>query len=235
MRDFIDMPPRIAKLERDHRGFPIPWFVDVRPDTGEKDFRFANPEKRNHAVRMRKCWVCGEPCGKWLVFVVGPMCTVSRTTAEPPCHLECATFSALYCPFLTKPRMRRNKEGLEELGAMDPPGEFIERNPGTTCLWITKSFKVFATDSTNQNYLLTMGEPEGMLWYANGKPATREEADASIESGLPLLEKMAVEEDVAKRHGNKAQADLKKRVQDLRKLMDKMWGGTSVQGVHAPG
>jgi hypothetical protein len=205
----------------DHRGFPIPWFVATL-DTGERDFRVADYAKRDRAVRHKLCWVCGEKCGKHLAFVVGPMCTISRTTSEPPCHLDCAEWSTMNCPFLTRPRMRRNQEGLEDIGAVDPPGEFITRNPGATCIWLTQSFKVFSPAKGSREYLLTMGEPEKMLWYAFGKPATRDQVDEAITSGYPTLEAMAVAE------GAGAREALQKQKAHLYKLLDKIWGNQCV-------
>src|SRR4051794_7295681 len=98
-------------------------------------------EKLALAHNQKRCWVCGEPLGAFKTFVIGPMCAINRTSAEPPSHRECAEFSARTCPFLTKPRMRRNEKALPEertcLGFM------IERNPGVTLLWITKKYTPF--------------------------------------------------------------------------------------------
>jgi len=219
MPEFQNLPPRLAKLPKDHRGFPIPWFVATIPATGERDFRVADYAKRDKAVRHKLCWVCGEACGKYLAFPIGPMCAVTRTTPEPGCHLDCAEASVKICPFLTQPRMRRNYKDIEETGAVAPPGEFLERNPGVTCIWVTTKYKMFSTDRTNKNYLLQIGDPENMLWYCRGRPATRAEVDEAIKSGLPALQDMAWLE------GPEAIADLNKRVNDLLKLMDKLWKG----------
>jgi hypothetical protein len=107
------MPPRIARLERDTRGYPIPRFVDRAADKdGEPDFRYADFAFRARAYKQGRCWVCGEPLGRHRVFAIGPMCVVNRTTMEPPAHRECATWSVRGCPFLSRPRMRRNEKGL---------------------------------------------------------------------------------------------------------------------------
>ena len=188
------VPPRIAVLPKDHRGFPIPWFVARLPD-GSRDFRFAAPEKKGLAVRTKKCWVCGEMLGTYFCFVIGPMCAVTRTTAEPPCHQDCATYSVKICPFLTKPRMRRNDKDMEDLkkiGAEMPPGIAIMRNPGVACLWTCRDYKTFKVAGDNSgDFLIRIGEPGRIEWYAEGRPATRAEVLASIDSGFPLLEKEA--------------------------------------------
>lgn len=179
---------RIAKLPLDPRGFPIPWFAGTLP-SGERDFTLADYEKRARAVRHNLCWVCGEPVGKYKVFVIGPMCSITRTTSEPACHLDCAEYSATHCPFLTKPNMKRNVKAKIAHGGEDPPGIFLERNPGVTVLWTTLSFKVFR--SPRGGWLITMGDPVRVSWYRFGKQATHAEVMESIMGGYPLLMKEA--------------------------------------------
>lgn len=185
------VPARIKKLPVDHRGFPIPWFVAVLPD-GTRDFRIADPVKKTKAVNHNLCWVCGEMLGTYKAFVIGPMCAVNRTTAEPPCHLECAHYSAHACPFLSRPRMRRNDKGLENIGAQDPAGVFLTRNPGCTCIWVCKGYKIFKTSKTE--WLIRLGEPTDIYWFASGHTASRAQVLDSINSGMPALEEMAKKE-----------------------------------------
>jgi hypothetical protein len=201
-------------LPRDQRGFPIPWFVAVVPQTGERDFRIADSDKRVAAVKKKLCWVCGGELGVHKAFVIGPMCAISRTTSEPPCHLECAHFSAIACPFLTRPRMRRNDDGLEEIGAQSAPGDAIARNPGVALVWVTKSFKRFYANPVDpSSWLITVGEPTDVFWYAQGRTATRAEVEESIRTGLPLLEAAAAKDGAA------AIAMLMKQRQDVEQLL----------------
>src|SRR5438477_249547 len=76
---------------------------------GEPDFRCADKRKFHRALKEKRCWVCGDKLGVHLAFVIGPMCAVNKVTSEPPCHLECAEYSVRICPFLSRPRMRRNE------------------------------------------------------------------------------------------------------------------------------
>lgn len=190
-------PPRIAKLPKDHRGFPVPWFATwflngepCAPGQGEADFRVADSRKLQRAISQRLCWVCGEKLGNFLAFTIGPMCAVNRVTSEPPSHSECALFSAQACPFLVRPRMRRNTKDLPEQ-TEHPAGFFIERNPAVVCVWITKSYSVFRASAGGQGTLIKIGEPTSVFWFAEGKEATRAQVEASIESGMPLLMEMA--------------------------------------------
>lgn len=188
--DLPPLPEKMRQLPRDHRGFPIPWFVAELPD-GTRDFRIASAEKKHKAVRYQLCWVCGQKLGTYKAFVIGPMCAVNRNTAEPPCHLECAHFSAIACPFLSKPRMKRNEKGLEDVGAVDPAGVFLTRNPGCTCLWVTKTFRI---RPTGPDWLISLGEPTDVRWFCQSQEATRAQVLESIDSGMPALEKMAQDE-----------------------------------------
>lgn len=170
------------------RGYPIPFFVSTLPN-GEREFRAMDPEKYFVAIRQRRCWVCGETLGVWLTYVLGPMCAISRTTAEPACHLECARWSARNCPFLSKPHMRRREDGLPET-IVPAPGEPIQRNPGVAAIWTTRSFQIFYPERGHLP-LITVGPPEAVEWYAEGRRATRAEVMESVRTGLPLLEVLA--------------------------------------------
>jgi ferredoxin len=191
------MPPRIARLPRDSRGFPVPWFVQwfengdpAWPGAGAPDFRVADARKFHFAIQHQRCWVCGESLGRHKIFVIGPMCVVNRVTSEPPNHRDCAEFAAKACPFLTQPRMRRNVKNLPDEG-VDPAGFHIDRNPGATCLYETNSYKPFQPHRGGAGILFRLGDPVRIDWYANGQVATREQVLQSIESGFPILEKIA--------------------------------------------
>lgn len=175
------LPRRIAALPVDKRGYPVPWFVEWID--GEPEFRAADGRKAVLAVQRKLCWVCGQPLGTRLAFLVGPMCGINRISAEPPSHRECAKFSAIACPFLSIPKMVRREGGLPE-EAGNPGGLMIRRNPGVSLLWCTRSYEIMPAPPS---FLFQMGEPFEVAWYAEGRPATRAEVDASIESGLPCL------------------------------------------------
>jgi hypothetical protein len=175
-------PARIAALPVDARGYPVPWFVSWVD--GKPEFRAADAAKRVQAVRLRLCWVCGEPLGAYMAFVIGPMCSVNRVSAEPPCHRECAEYSARACPFLSKPQMTRREGGMPE-ACTDGPGHMIRRNPGVACVWVTRGYRLVSDGRGGA--LLRIGDPTEVSWWAEGRPATRAEVLASIDSGLPLL------------------------------------------------
>lgn len=177
------MPPRIAALPLDDRGYPIPFFVAYID--GKPDFRVADPDKVVACVKCRLCWVCGQGLGRNLAFPIGPMCTVNRTTAEPPSHRDCALWSAIACPFLSRPHAHRREDELTEANAGNVAGEMIKRNPGVTAVWVTRSYELFP-DGTGK-VLFEVGPPVEVTWWREGRRATRTEVMEAIESGIPLL------------------------------------------------
>lgn len=184
----VPMPPAIARLPRDHHGRPVPWFVHYVD--GVPDFRVIRARGIELAYQHRWCWVCGRPiAARYKAFVIGPMCAVNRTSAEPPSHKECAVYSALACPFLSTPNMvRRDKH----LGAhTDPAGIMISRNPGVALVWVTTRFERFSAPG---GYLFDIGEASQALWFAQGRNATREEVTESMRTGLPQLMEVAERE-----------------------------------------
>lgn len=182
------LPIRMRSLPVDARGYPVPWFV--ARINGEYDFRVADGEKLVRALRGGHCWVCGEPVGKFKTFVIGPMCAVNRTTSEPPCHKDCAIFSATACPFLRLPRAQR-RDTLIPDGTEEPAGVFLKRNPGVTALWTTTSFR---RKRVGIGVLFEIGEATEVLWYSQARRATRDEILESIDSGMPLLRDLATQD-----------------------------------------
>ncbi len=175
------LPRHMAHLPTDHRGFPVPWFVAWID--GEPDFRVIGPGKIAQAWNKKLCWLCGEKLGRFQSFVIGPMCAVNRTSAEPPSHLDCARYAALACPFLTKPAMRRNEKDMPEDAAVSA-GTMIRRNPGCCAVWTTREPRIFRA---GQGHLFNIGEPNSVEWFAEGREATRGEVLLSIDTGMPLL------------------------------------------------
>jgi hypothetical protein len=182
------MPSRIASLARDKRGYPIPRFIDRKADrNGEPDFRIMDGTYLVHCVKQKKCWICGDPLGRYMTFPIGPMCAINRNIAEPPSHLECCRYSVKVCPFLSVPEIRRIGHNMPAETWVS--GEMIPRNPGAICLWTVEGYKTW--EPHPGELLFDIGEPHSVEWWCRGRAATRAEVDASIASGLPLLEDSA--------------------------------------------
>lgn len=192
----VPLPMRLRGRPRDHRGYIVPFFVtwfdttgtQCRDGEGTPDFRVISPKKWNVCLRERKCWLCGQPLGKYLTFAIGPMCAITRTTSEPACHLDCARYAAQVCPFMIRPKMVRNEKDLPVNRSI--PGISLDRNPGVMCLWTTLKYTVFR-DHTGKGKLIQVGDPENVEWWAQARRATRSEIMDSVDGGLPILREMA--------------------------------------------
>ena len=191
----IEAPARIRRLRLDHRGFPVPWFVAWI--NGQADHRIVDTRKLEPAIKQRLCWTCGEPLGKTYAFVIGPMCAVNRVISEPPSHRECAEYAARACPFLSRPDMHRRTAGMPDIDLTFAAGNGLKRNPGVTCLWITRSYKPFRVPGNshgNAGILFELGPPIETVWYALGRRASHQEVASALYSGLPALIETAHEE-----------------------------------------
>lgn len=185
----IPRPDRIARLPLDHRGYPVPWFVALVD--GQPDHRIVDNAKFPPAVKEQRCWICGDKLGRFLTFALGPMCTITRTVAEPPSHLECMRYAVQACPFLARPHAHRRDAQLPD-GFQEAAGLPIQRNPGVVALWTTRGFRPFFDHEGG--ILFQVGDPTDVVWYCAGRAATYAEVEASITSGLPVLQETAAQE-----------------------------------------
>lgn len=188
----IRMPARMARRPISDKGFPVPYFVTVKNEQGEWDFRAVTAEPIMACVKRRLCWLCGEPLGQYLCFVIGPMCSINRVSSEPPSHRDCAEYAVQACPFLSRPNMRRNEEGLGPIENSSTAGIPIAHNPGVSLLWITKSYRPISDHKGG--VLFEIGPPLEVYWYKERRKATRREIDDAINKGLPYLRKTAAAE-----------------------------------------
>jgi hypothetical protein len=178
------LPERLRHLVIDERGFPVPWFVAWFD--GKPDHRVINKSKVAVAHNRSLCWMCGQQLGVHKTFPIGPMCSITRTIAEPPSHLDCARYAAKACPWITRPHAKRREAALPDEELTQAPG-MIKRNPGVLCLWTTRSYKPYHPGKDPREVLFELGDPEHTEWYAEGRPALRSEVLESIKTGLPLL------------------------------------------------
>jgi hypothetical protein len=199
IRDIV-MPSRIARLKVSDRGYPVPWFVKWYGN--QPDFRVIAEGKMGLAFNRRLCWTCGEPLGRHLAFVIGPMCAVNRVSSEPPSHRDCAEYAAKACPFLSNPRMRRNENDLPDEGTT--AGIAVAHNPGVALLYTTMGYRPMSDGRGGT--LFELAQPVSATFFCQGREATRAEVMAAIDKGLPILY------DHARAEGREAVAELERRI-----------------------
>ena len=202
----IPLPERMRLRPVNARGFPVPWFVPKI--NGDWDFRAIHPGAVVACYRKRLCWLCGQPLGRFMAFVIGPMCAINRVSSEPPSHRDCAEYAIRACPFLSKPNMRRNEKDLPE--HREAAGIPVDHNPGVMLLWITKSYHPLKVPN---GVLFEVGPPTEVLFYREGRLATRPEILTAINKGLPILRQLASME------GDEAVAELERLTDRAMKLL----------------
>lgn len=190
MSRFPDLPERMKDLPVDHRGFPVPWFVAWQ--NGEPVFPAMDPDKLRQAIIFSRCWVCGQPLGRFKIFVIGPMCVINAISSEPPSHVLCAQFAAKHCPFLANPRMGRVP--IDKYGGCkeNVAGVMLDRNPGVTAL-VEVQGPIFPVRD-GEGVLFEVKPIASVDWWSQGRRATRAEVEASLSSGLPTLRDMALKQ-----------------------------------------
>jgi len=157
------VPERIKRLPLDENGSPILYFMKYV--TKEPDARSTDAKKFERLWKQDLCWICGDRLGQYRAFVITAGNALTRTTTEPPNHKECATWAAQHRPFLASP---------------DCAG-----------VWITKGYTVFKWHRPPFPMLITMGNPEHVEWWIDGRAATREEIIESVKRGMPPLQDLA--------------------------------------------
>jgi hypothetical protein len=101
----VEMPPNIAALDKDHRGYPIP-FVVTREANGLPYFAANDSRKVWRAALERLCGICGQelPAQPW--FVGGPGNALlngdKAVYIDGPLHQECLHYAMRVCPYLTQ-------------------------------------------------------------------------------------------------------------------------------------
>ncbi len=157
----VAAPAGLWLRRRNRQGYVIPFFV-ADQSGAHPDFRAPGRD----------------------AFVIGPMCAINRVSADPPSHQECAEYSVRVCPFLLRPQMRRREQGLPPLEEATA-GIALARNPGVALIWTTARWHL---EKVEGGWLFDfIGEPSAVSWWSQGRPATRSEVLASVDSGMPQL------------------------------------------------
>lgn len=163
--DIAEMPPSIAALQRDYRGFPVPWFVHwrVHASSGESlpDFGTVAAGKFERAIAGRRCWICGERLKRDLTFVVGADGLLGRFCTEPPSHEECVVYVIAHRPFLLKPIA-----------------------PLVVVAWTTRSASLgmlrWPRRDATPIMVFRLGEPASVRWFQGPESLSRVDAQRAL-------------------------------------------------------
>lgn len=143
----IEMPARIARLPKEG-GVPVPFFLNHQGAVAE-------------CVLEKLCWVCGVKLGAFSAFVTGAVNGVTRIATEPPCHLDCAKYTAAVA---------------------------LSDSDDVTMVWVGRAYEPVPHEG---GMVFKMGTPVERLFFKAGRTATPEEIADSLRRGLPVLRAQA--------------------------------------------
>jgi len=102
------MSRSVRRLQRDHRGYPVPFMVVQSPI----NLAVIDPLRHREGAQRKLCGVCGERLGNKKWFVGGNITVTNRLFLTLPMHEECARYSLRVCPFLSNPAMKYRNEAV---------------------------------------------------------------------------------------------------------------------------
>lgn len=127
----IPIPPRMAHLPKDPRGYPIPAMVLI-DDGGRPHFQINDERLRQGCIKADNCVICGRKLfrGRW--FVGGPLSAFSERGLyiDPPLHKECMEYAMAVCPYLAAPNYGK-EIGTKTLKGRTTSGVGIKVDPTT--------------------------------------------------------------------------------------------------------
>lgn len=134
------IPDRIAQLERDGRGYPVP-FIVLRDNDGKPQFAANDIRRVWQAIRESLCHICGQALDANPWFVGGPGSALLNDNravyADGPMHHECMQFAMRVCPHLAQLMARAIAPTVQK--KLRGQGMFIHDNttiPGTPSIFV---------------------------------------------------------------------------------------------------
>lgn len=111
----VPLPERMARLDKDKRGLPIPFLVLRDPGTGKPNFTINDHRKHQRCLKEDLCAICGEGLtrGRWFIGGPGAAFHDRGCYLDPPVHGPCAHYALQVCPYLAAPKYSGR---LDDLG-----------------------------------------------------------------------------------------------------------------------
>jgi hypothetical protein len=162
----VEMPPRVARLPRDRRGYPVFYTIEPPegvPRDGRVDFAVMNVARAIRCGAGRLCGVCGKPLGETIHFLGGPMCCQNRVFGDPAMHLECATYARLVCPYLTN--AVRNYDLRERPNTIGDPNVILTK-PERLILYTCRRYKMQPPEQTGGKPIYICEHASSVEWYS---------------------------------------------------------------------
>lgn len=162
----VNTPDRVAALQKDERGYPIPHTVQWA--NGKPDFRVIDQVKWIDAVSSCKCGICGEKIEGQMAFTGGPLSIQNRLFTDLPMHKECAEYALQVCPFLAMPKFGY----LDKAGYKMPVkvmSAVSNDRPDKFGLGMTDGFRVARIGHAGEDIAIWANEFTSVEWWINGE------------------------------------------------------------------
>jgi hypothetical protein len=186
----VPMPPAIAALPRDERGYPIPAFVATLAD-GTRDLRVASGAYKVRVAREKICWICARPLTPRVAFITGPLGMQNRHAGDGPMHVTCAKYAIQVCPHL-------NSEHSQIREANRPPGErtgvnAIDDKPPVIGMAVTTKWgsEIYRAKG---DIVFNWRSPK-VYWFHNGREISPRARLSLIEPYIKRLKEKAASDD----------------------------------------
>ncbi len=114
----VPIPPRMAALPKDPRGFPVPHIV-IRDKDGKPVFSANDTVVVMQGKLKKLCGVCGQALGSDSWVLGGPMSAFhpQGVYIDNPIHKECGVYALQVCPYLAYTGYRHNPDLVDKLDA----------------------------------------------------------------------------------------------------------------------
>lgn len=170
----IDIPQIMAHLEKDSRGYPIPYTI-YRDIDNKPHFTINDELKRRVCIKKDLCSICGNNLfrGRW--FVGGP-----RSAFDPhgcyidtPLHTQCMEYAMKVCPYLAAPKYtKRIDDSTLDKSKIEKNRIFIDNTqddnrPDFFVAVLTRGQRII----NNGEYLRPIKPYISVKYWKNGKQA----------------------------------------------------------------
>lgn len=175
--EHVEVPPKLAGRPRDRRGYPIPWMVQLDAH-GLPDFRVTNADRWVLAVKAKLCAMCGDPLGRHLAFIGGPVSFRTRLFTDLPMHKECGLYAIQVCPFLAAPSFRyaTTLPSMDGVRTELQTTEMVPTRPDRFFIATTHRYEVI---QTSEGSVLAQAAPwEWFQWWRHGAIVDGQDAEA---------------------------------------------------------
>lgn len=98
----VPVPPNMQDLNKDERGFPIP-FVVLIDKNGQSHFKINDEKKNEVCIAEKRCNICGKPISPNEHWFVGGMLSAFHPQGafnDTSVHHECGVYALQVCPYM---------------------------------------------------------------------------------------------------------------------------------------